>query len=123
MATRAKSVCRHAGCGKLVDVSGYCAKHEASHQKASDEKRGSASKRGYDRRWQKARLTFLKRSPLCVHCQADNVVKAATIVDHIIPHKGDQVLFWDTSNWQALCKTHHDRKTATEDGGFGHSSF
>ena len=41
------------------------------------------------------------------------------VVDHIIPHKGDKVLFWDRSNWQPLCKTCHDTKTAREDGGFG----
>ncbi len=43
----------------------------------------------------------------------------ADVVDHIIPHKGDQSLFWDSSNWQPLCKHHHDQKTAREDGGFG----
>ena len=32
-------------------------------------------------------------------------------VDHIIPHRGDPELFWDRSNWQALCKNCHDRKT------------
>lgn len=30
-----------------------------------------------------------------------------------------QSLFWDQNNWQALCKPHHDAKTAREDGGFG----
>jgi 5-methylcytosine-specific restriction protein A len=33
------------------------------------------------------------------------------VVDHIIPHRGDQYLFWDQENWQALCKDCHDRKT------------
>jgi 5-methylcytosine-specific restriction protein A len=46
-------------------------------------------------------------------------VVAASIVDHIKPHKGNKVLFWDKNNWQPLCKRHHDIKTATEDGGFG----
>lgn len=41
------------------------------------------------------------------------------MVDHITPHKGDRGLFWDRNNWQALCKTCHDTKTAAEDGGFG----
>lgn len=35
-------------------------------------------------------------------------VVAATIVDHVIPHRGDQQLFWDKSNWQSLCKHCHD---------------
>ncbi len=44
---------------------------------------------------------------------------AATVVDHIVPHKGDQQLFWDTRNWQSMSKPCHDKKTAKEDGGFG----
>lgn len=43
----------------------------------------------------------------------------AEVVDHIQSHKGDMRLFWDESNWQPLCKRHHDIKTASEDGGFG----
>lgn len=43
----------------------------------------------------------------------------ASVVDHIVAHKGDQVLFWDTDNWQALCKPHHDStKQAEETHGF-----
>jgi 5-methylcytosine-specific restriction protein A len=49
------------------------------------------------------------------------MITSATVVDHIIPHKGDMAIFWNKSNHQALCKTHHDIKTASEDGGFGHS--
>jgi len=119
MAERGKSICRHSGCGKLVDVSGYCEPHVKLHQRASDAQRGSAHARGYNRRWQKARLTFLSRHPLCAECEKKGLVVAATVVDHIVPHKGDQDLFWDTSNWQPLCKPDHDAKTAREDGGFG----
>ena len=39
----------------------------------------------------------------------------ATVVDHVTPHRGDKKLFWDESNWQALCKRCHDKKTMTED--------
>ena len=35
--------------------------------------------------------------------------------DHIVPHRGDMRLFWDESNWQPLCKRHHDVKTRNED--------
>ena len=81
--------------------------------------RQTAAQRGYGSRWQKARATFLARSPLCVECEKAGRVTAAAVVDHIVPHQGDQGLFWDTDNWQSLCKTHHDIKTAREDGGFG----
>lgn len=70
--------------------------------------KGSASERGYDHKWTVARARFLSANPLCVMCQADGRIEAARVVDHITPHKGDQTLFWDTANWQALCKTHHD---------------
>lgn len=81
--------------------------------------RESSSSRGYDAKWRKARRYHLIHNPLCVACKADELVVQATVVDHRIPHKGDQVIFWDRSNWQSLCTEHHNIKTATEDGGFG----
>ena len=62
----------------------------------------------YDRRWRKARALYLTSHPLCVYCESDGQTRSASVVDHIKPHKGDIRLFWDESNWQALCKTHHD---------------
>lgn len=50
------------------------------------------------------------------------ILRAATVVDHIKPHKGDMEVFWDLSNWQGLCEPCHNKKTAREDGAFGHSS-
>lgn len=73
--------------------------------------RPSALKRGYDSRWQKARLSYLNHHPLCVKCWDNDITCTATVVDHIIPHRGDMDLFWDVSNWQSLCKMHHDQKT------------
>lgn len=32
----------------------------------------------------------------------------AAVVDHITPHKGDPVLFWDKRNLQAVAKSWHD---------------
>ena len=39
----------------------------------------------------------------------------APIVDHIIPHRGDPVLFYDPDNLQCLCLVCHNRKTAGEE--------
>lgn len=85
---------------------------------AYDEARGTASQRGYTSRWSKASKGYRAKHPLCVLCQAKGLIVAADVVDHRVPHKGDTVLFWDRDNWQSLCKTCHDRKTATEDSGF-----
>lgn len=78
---------------------------------AADRTRGSAHQRGYDSRWQRARLSFLADNPLCVECSKGGRIAEATVVDHVKPHRGDNALFWDRSNWQALCKPCHDRKT------------
>lgn len=67
-------------------------------------------KRLYDARWNKTAKEFLNAYPLCCLCALDGIVKAATIVDHIKPHKGDRNLFWDEKNWQPLCKLCHDRR-------------
>lgn len=86
---------------------------------AYDDRRGTSTERGYDSRWRKARLGFLAKHPLCEECNRQGRIVAATVVDHVVPHCGDQVLFWQRSNWEAKCKSCHDRKTAREDGGFG----
>ena len=82
---------------------------------AGDRNRGSASQRGYDNKWRKYRKSFLEQNPLCVMCEHEGDITVATVVDHIIPHKGDQELFWDWENHQALCEFHHNQKTARED--------
>ena len=96
---------------------GYCEPHQKMVHQQIDARRGTASQRGYGSRWVKARVAYLRVHQLCVICMP--MITAATVVDHIIPHKGDKRLFWDASNWQPLCKGCHDRKTASEDGGFG----
>jgi len=74
---------------------------------ANDE-RGSSAERGYGYKWQKARDGWLKKHPLCELHKAKGQVVAASVVDHIKPHKGDMTLFWDKTNWQSLCKFCHD---------------
>lgn len=67
----------------------------------------TTNQRGYDYRWQKARKQYLAEHPLCVMCEHKGITTAANTVDHIVPHRGDQRLFWDESNWQALCAPCH----------------
>lgn len=75
----------------------------------------SSTQRGYGYKWQQARKTFLQVNPLCCMCKQDGRIEAATVVDHIEPHRGDRKLFWDRKNWQPLCKTHHDSTKAKEE--------
>ena len=77
----------------------------------------SSNERGYGAAWQRAREQFLRSSPLCVMCSHEGKTTAATVVDHIKPHRGDAELFWDQGNWQPLCKTHHDSDKARLERG------
>ena len=112
MPRRPNTPCKHPGCGRLVPYGTmYCETHKPLHQ----HDRKTTSEKGYGSRWQKARAVYLQSHPLCVRCFAKGRYVKATVVDHIIPHRGDRKLFWDRDNWQALCKSCHDSKTMTED--------
>jgi 5-methylcytosine-specific restriction protein A len=75
----------------------------------------TSSQRGYNYKWQKARERYLNSNPLCVYCQQIGRVTAASIVDHIVAHRGDMALFWDQTNWQSLCKPCHDSVKQAEE--------
>lgn len=109
MPRKARKPCKHQGCPKLTD-SFNCEEHQALHPS-----RPSASSRGYNSKWQRVSKSYLRKHPLCVMCRADGKLVTATVVDHIIPHRGKSELMWNEMNWQALCKPCHDKKTWTED--------
>ena len=52
-------------------------------------------------------------------CATVGCVRRAAVVDHRIPHHGDNDLFFRRDNLQPFCKHCHDQKTARYDGGFG----
>lgn len=105
--------CGHPGCPALVRGRPRC----VQHTRQKEQERGTAHARGYDSRWRKARHTYLLSHPLCVMCGDEGRVTPADVVDHVVDHKGDQRLFWDTGNWRALCKPHHDRRVDAGDFG------
>ena len=110
MPRKPKKPCKHPGCPELT-AGDYCEEHAKLHM--AD--RITSSGRGYDSRWRRARSRFLKAHPLCEKCRERGKFVKAAVVDHIIPHRGDEKLFWDEANWQSLCKSCHDKKTMTED--------
>lgn len=127
MPMAAPRVCTYPGCGVLVHGASRCKQHDV--RKLHDKTRKTAAQRGYDGRWKRARDEFLIQKAIeqawpyplceCEECREQGRRIKADTVDHIVPHKGDQQLFWDRSNWQAMHHDCHSRKTAREDGGFG----
>ena len=59
------------------------------------------------KQWKALRLDYLQRNPLCVMCLEDGQITEAKVVDHIEPHRGDLVKFYN-GPFQSLCKMHHD---------------
>lgn len=78
--------------------------------------------------WKRLRALQLGREPLCRMCRELGQYVEATVVDHVIAHRGNEQLFFDGDNLQSLCKPCHDgHKQAQEhqrDGlvrGAGHA--
>lgn len=119
MPDRAPRIC---ACGYRIAPGEACPCERgraADRKRRHDQKRPSAGARGYDRKWRMERARFLRTFPFCAMCG-----KKAHLVDHVVPHKGDSRLFWDTNNWQALCSgCHSQRKQRMEKSapgeGFG----
>ena len=95
--------CSWPGCRALVPLSEFrCAKHAADRsderargRRVDAKRRGGQPWRGWYNlaRWRNpvwgARARRLAASPLCVFCLQRGVTRLATVVDHIIPHRGD----------------------------------
>jgi len=121
MPLKAKHPCNKSGCPALT-AERFCETHTQENRRAVDANRDPTSRQLYDRRWNVARVLFLRKNPLCVECKKTGRVVAANVVDHVEPHRGNYQKFWDQTKWQPMCKPHHDAKTAKEDGGFGNKS-
>lgn len=108
--TRPPHLC---SCGRIVPAGQRCTcqiKRDRARKARHDARRPNARARGYSRQWEKARREYLALHPYCRRCGS-----LATVVDHIKPHKGDERLFWDRSNWQPLCARHHNRDKQREE--------
>lgn len=102
MAMRAARIC---SCGKVVPPGAACpcqVSRDAARKARFDKTRPNSSQRGYNGTWAKARKEYLTRQPFCARCGA-----RANVVDHKIPHRGDQAIFWDKTRWQPLCTPCH----------------
>lgn len=101
-------------------------RHAGEDRRQHDKRRGTAASRGYGSRWRRERAEFLSdpAHAVCEMCRAAGLINPGIyrldgalepnerrqhlVVDHIRPHGGNPVLFWDRSNWQTLCPDHHD---------------
>jgi 5-methylcytosine-specific restriction enzyme A len=66
------------------------------------------------KRWRLLREGQLAAEPECRMCKAQGVEMPATVCDHVIPHRGDETLFW-SGPFQSLCARHHSSDKQREE--------
>lgn len=64
--------------------------------------------------WRKKARAQLQDEPLCRMCLAEDRIAAATVADHVEPHRGDPERFWNTP-LQSLCGRHHNSVKQAEE--------
>src|SRR5690242_3406757 len=105
-------------CGRASERgSRYCKDHLqnaatdlAAQRARTDANREAPWRKWYSRaQWRNLRTLVLAKNPICCDCGR----AASTEADHIKPHRGDWSLFCDLNNLQGLCKSCHDKKTAS----------
>lgn len=71
-------------------------------------------------RWRNKAKAQLATEPLCAICLRHGRITAATVADHVEPHRGDPVKFWE-GKLQSLCdqapyRCHSSVKQREENG-------
>jgi 5-methylcytosine-specific restriction protein A len=92
--------------------SAYCTEHGGGQT----DKAKANSKLYSQVAWSKIRTRQLSRQPLCARCYSDGKVTAATVVDHVFPHRRDVDAF-KVNLFQSLCAPCHSLKTQDENRG------
>lgn len=100
-----------------------CERHRRQLEAKDRVRRGTAAQRGYDSRWRAYREWFIRQvncecgrnHAFCEGvCRTKGLAVRAFAVDHIIPHRGNQDLFWNHGNHQSLCEREHNAKARSE---------
>lgn len=113
-----RKICQATGCNRLTEGNNrYCSLHQYLNARDEEKRRqyfGSATSDFQylyaSPKWKVLQQNQLKQNPICQRCgQAQ-----ATEVHHIIPHRGDEELFFNPDNLVSLCHDCHSAETRKE---------
>jgi hypothetical protein len=116
---RAPNACTVPGCPHEATPAGKC----ADHRRDTDRRRPNANQRGYTSRWSTVSTRYLRAHPTC-ECDDCLLLPPADRprADHVDHRDGlgpNGPRGYDESNFCAMSRPCHSRKTALRDGGFG----
>lgn len=104
--------CASPGCAALVSRR-FCEAHAKRAAQDLDARRGTATERGYNATWSRARTMKLSSTPLCERCEARGVVVRAVLVHHKDRNPRNN----HTANHESLCASCHDSEHAQDRWG------
>lgn len=91
-------------CGRRSEKK-HCPRHTPKDH------RPSSTKRGYDRRWERTRASYLASHPTCEQHGCEEAAQDVHHLDGLGPLGPDG---HDPGNLEALCHSHHSQRTASE---------
>ena len=118
--TAAYQECRYPLCRLYAVRNGFCEQHAPSAARTAEYIRSDprlSNLTPSNARFRRERHAYLATHAVCNMCRRE----AASILDHITPHRGVPALFWNQRNWQGLCVRCHGIKTAREVWGRGNA--
>lgn len=107
--------CLEFGCPALVPR-GRCERHQ--RRQRGHERRYQTGATAYNSaRWVRFSRSYRAEHPFCVNAGKGipYCTELTDLVDHVQPHRGDEVLFW-SGPFAPMCRACHSAKTATEVG-------
>ncbi len=85
----------------------FVRQREVERKRRAEERRPNARERGYNHRWGKASRLHRQENPLCRYCERVGLIVPADLVDHLYPHRGDEIIFWCDYFWVSSCQPCH----------------
>ncbi len=115
MPSRCAMPCLKSGCPNLRQPPNrYCDEHKDLAKTEYPRKHPELNKIYSTKRWKDYRKMYLSEHPLCVNYVECGEV--ATVVHHIKDSMGNDELFWDSNNHEAMCAECHNKHTAKTKG-------
>lgn len=107
------TVCTEPGCHELT-LDRYCGDHlRKARLQARRFQQGVTAYNSA--KWLRLRDRFRETHPFCVNDGKEPRCTCLTdIVDHVVPHEGNEELMFDEANLQPMCWSCHSRKTVVD---------